>query len=324
MTLTAPLSASRRRRWLLLGVLAVIAAALLSVCLSPDGFVALDVDNPLLQLRTKRVAQALLAGGVLGGTGVILQALLHNPLADPYIIGVSGGAALGGTVVLVVVGASPVALMAGSSAGGLITLLVLTAFLARSRRGGDPALLAGVVINAFAAALITLVKTALPADKAQALMFWLVGQIGYPSSTTLLATGAFSVGALLLCVTRAGKLELLSFGDDDAQRLGVNVQRERLLFFIVAALLVGMLIPQVGMIGFLGLVLPHVLRRVVDADHRLLLPLSILSGAAALALLDGVARLLFPVLQTELPVGALTAVVFAPIFAWSLFTEVRS
>ncbi|MCP4500040.1 MAG: iron ABC transporter permease [Deltaproteobacteria bacterium] len=325
MTSTTPLTEKKRRKWLVIGFCALTTSFAFSAFISPDGWSSpASFSDVLFQLRLRRVGMGVLAGMGLAGSGVVLQALLRNPLADPFIIGVSGGAALGGTFVLVLFSGAPLLfLVAGAGTGALITTLMLATFLVRSRRGGDPALLAGVVLNAFAASLITLAKTLLPATKAQALLFWLVGRIGYPSTTNLLITAGLILTPLLISVSRAGRLELMAFGDDEAYRLGIDVRRERLFFFFAASLMVGVLIPQCGLIGFVGLVLPHALRRLVDADHRLLLPLSALFGGAVVVLFDAASRGLFFILQTELPVGALTALIGAPLFGWSLVVEMR-
>lgn len=312
------LTPGRRRDVLALGVAAVLVAGGVGLVVGPLGF-DVPASDEMLSLRGARVALALLVGAALSATGAALQALLRNPLADPYIIGVSGGAAVGGALVVAAGAAAGLAVSTGAMAGAFVASAGLAWFVAREGRGrSDATLLAGVAFNAFASAIITLIKTLLPAEKSYALLFWLVGTIGYIDGRSLLALAlvvAVGVGAL---VKLSGALELLALGDDEAARLGVSAARTKLAVYAVASLLVGAAVPLTGMIGFIGLVVPHALRLVLGPDMRLLVAASTLFGAAALALFDAAARGGFALLGTELPVGALTALVGAPVFAFAL------
>lgn len=322
---SALLTPARLRTTWLLGGLACAFSVAFALGAGPKGISFSWLSDPeareaLVSLRGTRVWLALLVGCALAMTGAALQALLRNPLADPYIIGVSGGAALGGALAVAMAGAfAAVAVPTGAVAGAFVASAGLAWFVAREGRGRtDATLLAGVVFNSFAAALITLVKTLLPAERSQALLFWLVGTLGYPDRPTLLVvTAAVLVGGAALLALR-GHLDVLALGDDEALRLGVSPRSTKLLAYGAASLLVGAVVPVTGMIGFVGLVVPHALRLLVGGDMRLLLPASGLFGAAVLVAFDGVARLSFGFLGSELPVGALTAVVGAPLFAFTL------
>lgn len=326
MSRAATLTPATRRRVLGVGVGAVVVAALAAVCVGSDG-VSLDVlldagdRGLLLPLRAARVGIGLLVGAALAATGAALQALLRNPLADPYVIGVSGGAAIGGALAVGVGGVlAEAGLPFATSIGAFVASAGLAWFVARDRSGrSETAILVGVVFNAFAWALVAVVKTALPAGRTQALLFWLVGAIGYPSPELLAAAAVLVVGGVAALTRAAGPLSLLALGDDEARRLGVDGARTKLVVYAAASLLVGVAVATTGIIGFVGLIVPHALRLRTSSDERLLVPASALFGAAALATFDAASRAGFAVFDTELPVGALTAVVGAPLFALALW-----
>lgn len=327
--MTRELTAGRRRAALVGGALAVAVATALGLASGPDGAALAWLDDDasralVLELRGARVLLALLVGAALSATGAALQALLRNPLADPYIIGVSGGAAVGGALVIALGASAALASVpVGAFLGAFLASAGLSWFVARGgEQRSDAALLAGVVFNSFAAAVITLIKTLLPADRSYSLLFWLVGNLPYVDGRTLLGVGAMVVAGVLLLARVSGRLELLSLGDVEARRLGVPVFGTKLLVYGVASALVAVVVPVTGMIGFVGLVVPHALRLAFGPDQRLLVAASALFGAATLALFDAAARLSFVALGTELPVGALTALVGAPVFALALARRV--
>jgi iron complex transport system permease protein len=276
-------------------------------------------------------------GAGLATAGVALQALLRNPLAEPFVLGVSGGAALGGTAALAASALIGPATMLGALAGSgtsvalgaSIGAAASTALVfALGRVGGklvpEAALLVGVVFNAFAAGVITVVKVMVPPEDAARLLYWLMGAIGYADPGTLLA-GAVLLGvAVTVLVTLSAQLNLLSLGDDEAASLGVEVGRSRGAVFLAASLATGAAVALAGLVGFVGLIVPHLLRRLLGPDHRVLLPASALFGAAFLVLADAGARLAFLPLGSEPPVGALTALLGGPLFLWLLRRSDRS
>lgn len=297
---------------------------------------ALDGVEPdrtiLLRLRIPRAALAAVVGAALAGAGVALQALLRNPLAEPFVLGVSGGAALGGTLVILaataavrVLGPGAAALASTSPiAAGAVLGAVATAPLVFSlgrmggRSGPETVLLVGVVFNAFAAGVITLLRLLVPPEHAARLLYWLLGTIGYESGTTLVV-GALAVAIVLaVLVVLSARLNLLTLAEEEAASLGVNVERDRGIVFFVASAATGAAVALAGMVGFVGLIVPHVVRRVIGPDHRLLVPAAALFGAAFLVLADALARLAFLPLGTEPPVGAVTAFLGGPFFLWLL------
>jgi iron complex transport system permease protein len=324
---------------LLLGA-AAIAAALAASCALGAQRISLaralaggEPDRSILVgLRLPRALLGALVGCALAASGTALQALLRNPLAEPFVLGVSGGAALGGTLVLLAASlaahvAAPIGALLGSaspvSAGAIAgaagaTLLVFSVGRIGGRLVPEAALLVGIVFNAFAAAVITLLKVLVAPEQAARLLYWLMGSIGYEEARTLAVGGACVAAAIAALVLLSARLNLLALGDDEAASLGVDVGRARGAVLLAASAATGAAVALSGMVGFVGLIVPHAARRLLGPDHRLLVPASALFGAAFLVVADALARVLFVPLGTEPPVGALTAFVGGPLFLWLL------
>jgi len=276
----------------------------------------------LFGLRMPRLVLGAIAGAALSAAGAAYQGLLRNPLADPFVLGVSGGAALGGTLALVagsLLGGSALqggALVTTAAFAGAVvaTLLAFAAGTVGGRLDPTRTLLAGVVFNSFAAAMITILKVAVSPEKAQELLFWLTGSLGYESGSTLLLAGIAVLIAMAVLSRQAHALNLMVLGDDAAAALGVEVQRTRLVVFFAASLAVAVAVSLTGMVAFVGLIVPHLMRLAFGPDQRLLVPASALGGAAFLVAADLGARLLFVPLGTELPAGAITAIAGGPFF----------
>mgnify|MGYP001103001198 CR=1 FL=1 len=285
---------------------------------------AASLDRAIVLVRLPRVLLGAVAGAGLSIVGVALQALLRNPLAEPYVLGVSGGSAVGATIAILmgvsgttVLGASFVPLFA--LAGGLgATALVHTLASAAPDSRGASVLLAGVVVNAIASAAITFVKVLVSQSKAQELLFWLTGFLDVPSPASLAAMTAYvAIGAMVL-VRDAARLNVLSLGDTAAEHLGISVRALGRRTYLASSLVVGAIVSVTGLIGFVGLLVPHALRRLVGPDARVLMPASLGFGGAALVLCDLVSRGAFRLLHTEPPVGAVTALVGGTLFLWLL------
>jgi iron complex transport system permease protein len=270
--------------------------------------------------RLPRVLLAAIAGGGLATVGVAFQAVLGNPLAEPYVLGVSGGAALGATLAIVM-GLSGVS-WASSSAVSLSALLgglLATAFVygvgQRARSSSRTSmLLAGVVVNAMTSAGITLVKTLVAAKPAQEVLFWLTGFLDVYSMREIALLALYVTLGGVVLLYDAGRLNLLSLGDDGATALGVDVRRLERRTFVACSLIVGAIVSVTGLIGFVGLIVPHALRRLFGPDARVLLPASFFAGGGTLVLCDLASRVLFRWLHRELPVGAVTALLGGPVF----------
>jgi iron complex transport system permease protein len=278
-------------------------------------------DNPdpdiFLGYRLPRVLMAVLVGAALGTAGVALQAILRNPLADPHILGISGGAGLGGILAMIMVPASSSAaysLVPLSSFAGAIGAMLLVYGLAS--RGGrlNPfvLLMAGVIVNSFCSALILLINSLADLYQSHSILFWLIGGIASQGYMPLLGMAIYVGIGLAVLFTLGGSLNLLALGEESAQHLGVDVRRVRTRTFFATSLLVGGVMAFCGMIGFVGLMIPHILRLILGPDHRLLLPASTLGGAIFLVAADTLARTVLP--HSELPVGVLTTLCGGPFF----------
>jgi iron complex transport system permease protein len=279
----------------------------------------------LFRYRFPRVVLAAISGGGLAIVGAAFQALLRNPLAEPYVLGVSGGAAVGATAAIALgigtatlVGAAIVPLAA--LAGGIAATLTVFAIARRAARGaaGATILLAGVMVNAIAASLITFGKLVVPPSRAQLMLRWLVGFLELPTTTALIAVASYVLAGSLLLFRDAGRMNVLALGDESAEALGVDVRGLERRVFIVSSGIVGAIVSLTGLIGFVGLVVPHAVRRIMGPDHRHLLPVSFLVGATMLVLCDLGSRLAFRLFGTQLPVGAITALIGGPAFLWML------
>ena len=278
----------------------------------------------LFRLRVPRVLLAAIVGAALSVSGAALQALLRNPLADPFVFGLSGGAALGTAVAAVAGGAalgeaaSLFGLLPGqlaACAGALgAAMFVFALGRAHGQLVPERALLVGVVLNSFASAAVIGIQSVLAPERTQAVLLWLSGTLGYEPAPVLIAA-ATAVGlSTLLLTALAGRLNLLALGEDGAESLGINVAATRAAAFALASVAVGASVALTGLVGFVGLIVPHAVRLVAGPDHRVLLPASALGGAAFLVLADAGARLLFRNLGAEPPVGAVTALIGAPLF----------
>jgi len=298
-----------------------------------NAFRGVEPDATLVfRLRLPRVLLAAEVGAALSIAGATLQALLRNPLADPFVFGLSGGAAIGAALAVAaggtVVGTATVA--AAGWAGllpaqlaavlGALAAALLVVALGRSRGQLRPerALLVGVVFNSFASALVLSLEAILAPEKTQAVLLWLSGTLGYETGPVLSAAGVSVLLPALVLTALAGRLNLLALGEEGAAALGIDVEATRLVCFVASSAAVGAAVALTGLVGFVGLVVPHAVRLFTGPDHRVVLPASAVAGAAFLVLADAAARMLFRGLGAEPPVGAVTAVIGAPLFVFLL------
>jgi len=272
----------------------------------------------LWSLRLPRVVLGFVVGGVLAVAGAALQALVRNPLADPYLLGLSGGAGLGAVVALAFGVVSAWALPAAAFAGALVAVVVVyrLAVVAGGALDSRILLLAGVVVGAFAGALLSGLLAVSEAAQVKTATLWLMGGLGGVGWIGVAALAAYATPALAVLVAEARALNLLSLGEEPAQHLGADVGRTKRRVYVAASLLAAASVAAAGMVGFVGLVVPHAVRLVKGHDHRVLLPAAFLLGGTFLVLADTLARTAFAPL--ELPVGVVTAVVGVPVFAFLL------
>ncbi len=274
------------------------------------------------EIRLPRVLLAMLVGAALAVSGTALQALLRNPLADPYVLGISSGAALGAIIALWVGGRLAAASPLVAFAGALVTMAWVYLLGRRAGRLASYTLvLAGVITASFLSAVILFVLTLLSTRDVRGIAFWLMGDLSVVTETQLRILLPVVVLGIVALYAFAKDLNVLLLGEEEAAHLGVNVARVQTAVYLLASLLTGVAVSVSGAIGYLGLLVPHLGRMVVGNDHRTLLPTAALGGAIVLTLSDTLARTV--VAPAELPVGAVTALAGAPVFIYLLRRTAR-
>lgn len=276
-------------------------------------------ESVVWDLRLSRALVAALAGAGLALCGAILQALLRNPLAEPFVLGISAGASTGAVCVIILgIGAGSLTLSAGAFAGAFAAFGVVALLSNGATSGPNHTILAGVAASQLFNALTSyIVTTSGNAEQARNVMFWLLGSFGgvrWPDVQLLLVT---VLPGLALCVYMARALDAFTFGDEDAAALGVPVGRIRLVLFAMTAVMTATIVSMVGAIGFVGLVVPHAARFVVGPMHMRLLPACAIIGAIFMVTADIVSRVI--VAQQTVPIGVVTALVGVPFFAIILY-----
>jgi iron complex transport system permease protein len=283
-------------------------------------------ENPdygiLTQIRVPRVCLAVIVGAALACAGVVFQGMLRNPLADPYILGISSGAGLGAMIAIVMgLGATFLGVSSQSALAfcGAIGTVWLVWFIGRltGKAQMTSLLLAGVVINAFFSAIIMFITFRARSSEVLASMLWLMGSIYVESSIILWLVATFVVAGIVVLMSMTASMNAISFGEEEARALGVNTHRVRFVSFAVAAFITAVAVSLSGLIGFVGLIVPHAVRLVFGPDHRLLLPMSCITGAIFLLVADTIARTIAS--PAELPVGVVTAITGGPFFLLLLY-----
>lgn len=314
---------------LLIGLLVFAAAVRVSFGpVAADGAIGMSFGLPsasTLELRGAAVLGAALLGGALGLAGLALQVLLRNPLAEPFVLGVSSGAGFGVALVLACAYAfSAPAIAFGGEAGGAIigaaATLGLVIWLSRAREGHDPTrlILAGVIVGSIFASATMLVEQMVPHGLRGDLMSWMAGRLPeIPEPQMLWVLAIMVVAATAYMRWRAGALDVACLSEDEALTSGVGLARLRAQLFLVAGMLAAAAVAFAGPIGFVGLVAPHAARRLVGPSHRALVPATLVAGAALLVLADCV-RQFIDVGTGRLPIGVVTALAGGPTFLWLL------
>ncbi len=271
----------------------------------------------IFKIRLPRIILAGLAGFSLSVGGAVFQAILRNPLAEPFILGVSSGAAFGAVLGITAGLGFGFGIPACAFAGALTTVAIVM-MIARRKMGMESAttLLAGVIVNAFFTAIIMFFVATSTDDRLHTMLFWLYGDLSQSRmSESLVALPVVATGFFLLYAF-ARHLNLMAMGEEAALHMGVDVEKAKIYCFVAVSLITGLIVSFTGLIGFVGLIVPHILRMIIGPDHRLLLPASGLGGALFLIWADTLARTL--VQPSELPVGVITAAMGAPFFIYLL------
>ena len=278
------------------------------------------------ELRLPRALLGILVGGGLALAGAVFQALLRNPLAEPYILGISGGAAAGAVLVLSLGLASAASwFLPGAAFGGAILAIALVfgvAVSADRRLDVRVLLLSGVVVGAFFSACIALILALAESDVVRSAVLWMMGSLAGATWRTVGIVAVYTIPSCLLLLTLARALNLMSIGEETASYLGTEVEGVKRIAYGVASLVAAAGVAFAGVIGFVGLVIPHGVRLIMGSDHRILLPLSFLAGGAFLTLADLLARVLLA--PTEIPIGVITAFVGVPFFLLLLRRSLRA
>ena len=278
----------------------------------------------IFSVRLPRIIFAGVVGASLSLGGVIFQAILRNPLADPYILGISGGSALG-AIIGIVIGAGSfylgIPLLAFVGALATVFLVFVVAGSVRGPLSDNSLLLSGVVVNAFFSAAILFFLSIVNSMELHSITFWLMGDLSGASAKEICVAAVCLLAGFVLLYAHARKLNLIVQGEDTAQQLGVNVERTKQALLIITSLLTAVAVSLAGIIGFVGIMVPHLMRLVFGSDHRLLLPVSVLFGASFLIVADTIARVVLA--PAELPVGVITALCGAPYFIFLLKRKAR-
>jgi iron complex transport system permease protein len=302
-------------------LIALFLVLLLGVSIGSERLSLFDLSGAhaaiFFDIRLPRVLLAACVGASLAAAGASLQALLRNPLAEPYLLGVSNGAALGTMIAFVFfeqfVFARPLMAFAGA---GLATFTVYQ--MARSRAGMnvERLVLSGVIVTTFLSSIIVLLTSLLDAARLRGFTFWLLGDLSQATMNGFYLTLFSAVIGTIVLTSQARPLNLMMIGERDALDFGVEVGRVRLIVFAMASLLVGTAVAASGSVGYVGLIVPHLVRLAVGSDNRLVVPFSAIAGAIFVVLADTVART--AIAPRELPVGAITALIGAPMFIYLL------
>ncbi len=281
-------------------------------------------ETVIWDYRLSRALVAAFCGAGLALSGAIMQSLLRNPLAEPYVLGISAGASTGAVAIVILgIGSGAVSLSAGAFAGAFAAFLFVALLSNGARGGADRTILAGVAASQlFNATTSYIVTTSGNAQQARDVMFWLLGSFGgvrWPELTLVSIVIGIS---LIACLAYARVLDAFAFGDETASSLGVNVGRARIVLFALTAVMTATIVSMVGSIGFVGLVVPHAARFIVGPLHIRLLPACAIFGAIFMVLADIASRVLIP--HQVLPIGVVTALVGVPVFSFILYRFQRA
>lgn len=327
-------------------VLAALTAALAAACLAGAMLGAVEVpasevggalarwvtgaemsqrDMLVTSLRLPRVVLAALVGACLAGAGVLYQALFRNALADPYILGVSSGAGLGASIALAIGGLGAISLVAvpaSAFAAAMLTVLLVAAIATRRGIMDTLSLLLSGVAVSYTLSAITSFTMVVRREQMSRVVFWMMGGLQSASWRNVAVVGVMLVAGLIVPAVLSRELDIILLGDERAGELGVDVERFKRLVLVSASLLVSAAVSVSGLVGFVGLMTPHMARLVLGPDHRLLLPASVLSGGVVMVLADLLARVVLA--PVELPVGIITALAGGPVFVWLLMRSRRA
>jgi len=289
---------------------------LLNTTIDPNAFTATN-ESIILQIRLPRILAGVIIGAGLASAGVLYQGVFKNPMADPYVLGVSAGASVGaGFGILFGSGLSLLGLPIVPTTAFIAALITVFVVYNISRVGTRvpemTLLLSGIAITIFLSAIYQIMQVIAPNSQLHALVFWMIGGISNITWSDIWSITPFIIAGILLSYIFSRDLNMISLGEETAQHLGVNTERTKKILLTLGAMMTAAAVSVSGLIGFVGLMIPHITRLIMGPDHRLLLPASAIVGAIFLVICDAVARILTG--ASELPVGAITALTGGPFF----------
>ncbi len=305
---------NRRNFWLVLGLTPLILT--LCVMMGPSGFGLPDIntEREIFMLRLTRVVCGLVIGAALSCSGVVFQAVLRNPLAEPYILGVSSGAGLGAAIAIVT-GISALGATILPLCAFVMALITLAIVYALARNGTSSSIygliLSGVIVSAVCSSLLMFMVSVSSIEGMHSILWWMLGNLEVTSYSVLTFIGLLIVAGCLGLWALSRELNALTLGHQMAHHLGIRVKATVVVALLLATLIASAAVGVAGLIGFVGLIVPHIMRSLVGADHRRLIPSAAIGGGAFLAACDALARTLMPV---EIPVGVITALLGGPFF----------
>ncbi len=270
----------------------------------------------ILKLRSLRIILAILAGAGLSLSGLILQAVLRNPLAEPYILGVSSGSGLGAVIGLLFFSGG-IAANALAFTGGVITILIVCA-LARvdNRISPENMIISGILVNALFSSLLMFFISGSSSARIHSIIWWLLGNLQVYKLSHVIMVGLVVLAGFLITTIFSRELNAISMGEEEAMHLGVDIEKVKRIFLLVSALVTSIVVSMCGIIGFVGLMMPHLTRRLVGPDHRILVISSVLTGSIFLLLCDAFSRTVMA--PREVPIGVVTAFIGVPFFVYIL------
>ena len=302
-------------------LLLLIASLLLASFLGSEKLSFFELTDAqasiLFDIRLPRVLLGACVGASLAVAGASLQSLLRNPLAEPYLLGVSNGAALGTMLAFVFFAnfefARPICAIAGSS---LATIAVYKMAQSRAGMNVERLILSGVIVTTFLSSIIVLLTSLLDAAKLRSFTFWLLGDLSQATTNGFYLTSVVVIVGTIVLSSQSRALNLMMIGERDAFDFGVEIGKVRLIVFATASALVGISVAASGSVGYVGLIVPHLIRLTIGSDNRMVVPFSAVAGAIFVVLADTIARV--AIAPRELPVGAITALIGAPMFIYLL------
>jgi iron complex transport system permease protein len=302
-------------------LIAVLLGLVLGAVPIPFGGLLLDANRPILDMRLMRVATAMLAGCGLAASGIALQAILRNPLAEPYLLGTSSGAGLG-AIIAIVLGVSSVYMPLAAFAGAISSIILVYNLAREGEKIRDKSLiLAGVIVSIALSALIVFLISISGERAMHEMSWWLWGSMQTYDYRLICLAALPVIAGVIAIYCFAQDLNAISMGEEEALHLGIEIQNIKKILILITALITASLICVCGIIGFVGLIVPHMMRKITGPNHRVLIPAACVAAAAFMVVCDIVSRTLFA--PVEIPIGVITALIGAPVFIFLLKTGKR-